>query len=83
MRTTTTSTSTKMQAKKAYLINYLPKFVSFACNGVSFSVSSFDSCIPLVEFSPTQHTTALQYPLLIIEPASRIGSCTVLLEPLF
>lgn len=64
-----------MQAKKAYLINYFSRFSSLTWRAVSFSVSSLFSTIPLLEFTPTQQTIALHWPLLMIEPAVKHGSC--------
>lgn len=65
----------------ATLVIWDAKFYSFACNGVSFWVFNLGSLIPRVLWTPTQHTTALQDPFSIIDPALRKGSPPSSMEP--
>lgn len=55
-------------------VNLFFKFLSFLWIGVLSLTLSFSSLIPLEEFAPTAHTTALHYPLTMREPAFKNGS---------
>jgi hypothetical protein len=62
------------EAIAATLVKCFDKFFNFFWRFVSISVDNFLSTIPLVLFFPTQHTTALQDPSVIIVPAFKNGS---------